>query len=45
MQAGPAFAPATARVLTVAVWKPRIPMNVVGRTWLMTASTNASLPA
>ena len=44
MQFPESLMPATARVLTISLWKPRVPMNIVGRGWVMMASTNASLP-
>src|SRR5207249_10070399 len=37
--------PATARALTLALWKPRTPINSEGRVWLMIASTYEGLPA
>ena len=44
IQRSESLMPATARVLTVALWKPRMAINIVGRGWLMTASTKSLLP-
>ena len=45
MQFGESCTPATARALTFALGRPRMPMNSVGRVWLMIASTYEGLPS